>query len=181
VQTTVEEFDVDAYANRTSTALGTPEVGVTVAPGSVVVTTTAGADSQSLADQLVSEIVDLASDPDALYALYGASAEIDTESIRVTQNPDAVMPPPPSPPPLPSRPPPDKTEEDHTVLAIIIIVCITVPVVAFLLYLRVDSMAKRPKKPPHRPRLKGKPYQSVTTSDMPQRRPVPGVSFKFDM
>ena len=181
VQTTVEEFDVGAYANRMSTALGTPEVGVTVAPGSVVVTTTAGADDQSGANQLVSELTDMSSDPTALFSLYGAPAEVDVSSISIAQNPDAAMPPPPSPPPPPSQPPPSKTEEDHTVLAIIIIVCITVPVVAFLLYLRVDSMAKKPQKPPPRPRSQGKPYQSITTNDLPQRRPVPGVSFKFDM
>ena len=67
VDTTVEAFDVPAYANRMSTALGTPEVGVTVAPGSVVVTTTAGADDQSGANQLVSELTDMASDPTALF------------------------------------------------------------------------------------------------------------------
>jgi len=172
VQTTVEEFDVGAYANRMSTALGTPEVGVTVAPGSVVVTTTAGADDQSGADQLVSELTDMSSDPSLLSELYGAPADIDLESITIAQNPDAAMPPPP---------PPSKSKEDHTVLAIIIIVCITVPIVAFLLYLRVDSMAKKPPKPPPRPRLQGKPYQSVTTSDLPPRRPGGGVSFKLDM
>ena len=46
VDTTVETFDVGAYSRRMSTALGTPEVGVTVAPGSVIVTTTAGADDR---------------------------------------------------------------------------------------------------------------------------------------
>jgi len=172
VQTTVEAFDVSAYARRMSTALGTPEVGVTVAPGSVVVTTTAGADDQSGADQLVSELTDMSSDPNLLGELYGAPAEVDVSSISIAQNPDATMPPPP---------PPSKSKEDHTVLAIIIIVCITVPIVAFLLYLRVDSMAKKPPKPPPRPRLQGKPYQSVTTSDLPPRRPGGGVSFKLDM
>ena len=63
VDTTVEAFDVPAYAQRMSTALGTPEVGVAVAPGSVIVTTTAGADDQSGANQLVSELTDMASDP----------------------------------------------------------------------------------------------------------------------
>jgi hypothetical protein len=174
VQTTVEQFDVGAYANRMSTALGTPEVGVTVAPGSVVVTTTAGADDQSGADQLVSELTDMSSDPTLLSELYGAPAEVDVGSISVDQNPDAAMPPPP---------PPSKSKEDHTLLAILIIVGITVPVVAFLLYLRMDSMARaRPPQPKGVPRLKrvGKPYQSVTTSDLPQRRPG-AVSFKFDM
>ena len=178
VQTTVDEFDVPAYASRMSTALGTPEVGVTVAPGSVVVTTTAGADDQSGADQLVSELTDMSSDPSLLSDLYGAPAEVDIESITVGQNPDAAMPPPP---------PPSKSKEDHTVLAILIIVGITVPIVAFLLYLRVDSMARaqKPPKPPQpipaqRAKRVGKPYQSVTTSDLPQRRPG-GVSFKLDM
>jgi len=175
VQTTVEAFDVSAYARRMSTALGTPEVGVTVAPGSVVVTTTAGADDQSGADQLVSELTDMSSDPNLLSELYGAPAEVDVSSISVAQNPDATMPPPP---------PPSKSKEDHTVLAILIIVGITVPIVAFLLYLRVDSMARaqKPPKPTPAQRAKrvGKPYQSVTTSDLSQRRPG-GVSFKLDM
>ena len=78
-------------------------------------------------------------------------------------------------------PPPSKSKEDHTLLAILIIVGITVPIVAFLLYLRVDSMARAQKPPPaQRPKRMGKPYQSVTTSDLPARRPG-GVSFKFDM
>lgn len=174
VATTVEEFDVGAFAQRMSTALGTPEVGVTVAPGSVVVTTTAGANDQSGANQLVSEIMEMSNDPASLQGLYGAAAEIDTESILVSQNPDAVMPPPP---------PPSKSNEDHTILAILIIIGITVPVVAFLLYLRVDSMARaRPPQPKGAPRTRGvgKPYQSVTTSDLPQRR-AGAVSFKFDM
>jgi len=178
VQTTVEQFDVGAYANRMSTALGTPEVGVTVAPGSVVVTTTAGADSQVGADELVAEITNTAADPEALSELYGAPAEVDLDSISVAQNPDATMPPPP---------PPSKSKEDHTLLAILIIVGITVPIVAFLLYLRVDSMsrAQKPPKPlqptpAQRAKRVGKAYQSVTTSDLPQRRPG-GVSFKLDM
>ena len=179
VDTTVEAFDVSAYAQRMSTALGTPEVGVAVAPGSVIVITTAGADDQSGANQLVSELTNMASDSNLLSELYGAPAEVDTESITVGQNPDAAMPPPPSSPP----PSPSKTEEDHTVLAILIIVGIAVPIVAFLLYLRVDSMAKvQPPSPTAAQRAKrvGKPYQSVTTSDLPQRMPS-GVSFKFDM
>ena len=175
VQTTVEEFNVPAYASRMSTALGTTEVGVAVAPGSVIVTTTAGADDQSGADQLVSELTVMSSDHDVLSELYGAPAEVDVESISVAQNPDAAMPPPP---------PPSKSNEDHTILAILIIVGITVPIVAFLLYLRVDSMAKaqQPPKPASAQRTKrtGKPYQSVTTSDLPQRVPS-GVSFKLDM
>jgi len=178
VQTTVEAFDVPAYARRMSTALGTPEVGVTVAPGSVVVTTTAGADDQSGADQLVSELTDMSSNSDLLSELYGAPAEVDVSSISVAQNPDATMPPPP---------PPSKSKEDHTVLAILIIVGITVPIVAFLLYLRVDSMSRAQKvpkplqpTPAQRAKRVGKAYQSVTTSDLPQRRPS-GVSFKLDM
>ena len=129
VQTTVEQFDVGAYANRMSTALGTPEVGVTVEPGSVVVTTTAGADDQSGADQLVSELTDMSSDPDLLSELYGAPAEVDLESITVGQNPDAAMPPPP---------PPSKSKEDHTVLAILIIVGI-----GFMYYKRWERNAQR--------------------------------------
>ena len=170
VQTTVEQFDVPAYANRMSTALGTPEVGVTVAPGSVVVTTTAGADDQSGADQLVSELTDMSSDPTALYALYGASAEVDLDSITVTQNPDAVTPPPPS------APPPAKSEEDHTLLAILIILAILVPTAAFLLYLRVDSST------PARPKSRSKPYRPIAnTTDFPISRKEGRVSFKFDM
>ena len=169
VQTTVEQFDVGAYANRMSTALGTPEVGVTVEPGSVVVTTTAGADSQVAADELASEITNTAADPAALASLYGAPAEVDLDSISVTQNPDAAMPPPP---------PPSKSEEDHTLLAILIIVGITVPILAFLLYLRVDSMAERQRQ--QKTKARSKPYQPVTTNDFPTQRRS-GVSFKLDM
>jgi flagellar basal body-associated protein FliL len=88
---------------------------------------------------------------------------------------------------MPPPPPPSKSKEDHTLLAILIIVGITVPIVAFLLYLRVDSMsrAQKPPKPPQptpaqRAKRVGKAYQSVTTSDLSQRRPG-GVSFKLDM
>ena len=167
VQTTVEAFDVPAYARRMSTALGTPEVGVTVAPGSVIVTTTAGADDQSGADQLVSELTDMASDPDLLSELYGAPAEVDLDSVTVTQNPDAVMPPPP---------PPSKSDEDHTLLAILIILAILVPTAAFLLYLRVDSST------PARPKSHSKPYRPIAnTTDVPISRKGDRVSFKFDM
>jgi len=164
VQTTVEAFNVPAYASRMSTALGTPEVGVTVAPGSVIVTTTAGADDQSGADQLVSELTDMSSDPDVLSELYGAPAEVDLDSVSVSQNPDATMPPPP---------PPSKSKEDHTLLAILIILAIVVPTVAFLLYLQFAQS-------PALPKARSKPYTSVTTSDLPPR-PVSKVSFKFDM
>jgi hypothetical protein len=150
-----------------STALGTPEVGVTVAPGSVVVTTTAGADDQSGADQLVSELTDMAGDADLLSELYGAPAEVDLESVTITQNPDAAMPPPP---------PPAKSEEDHTLLAILIILAILVPTAAFLLYLRVDSSA------PARPKGRSKPYRPIAnTTDFPISRKGGRVSFKFDM
>ena len=176
VQTTVEAFDVPAYARRMSTALGTPEVGVTVAPGSVIVTTTAGADDQSSANQLVSELTDMSGNADLLSELYGAPAEVDTGSIGVSQNPDAAMPPPPSSPP----PSPSKTEEDHTVLAILIIIGITVPIVAFLLYLRIDEAARKQPPLPKQPKRPSKPYQPVTTNDFPARKPS-GVSFKFEM
>jgi len=164
VQTTVEAFDVGAYARRMSTALGTPEVGVTVAPGSVIVTTTAGADDQSGADQLVSELTDMSSDPDLLSELYGAPAEVDLESITIAENPDAAMPPPP---------PPSKSKEDHTILAIVIILAIVVPTAAFCLYLHFAQSPALPKS-------KSKPYTPVTTVDLPPR-PVGKVSFKLDM
>jgi hypothetical protein len=169
VQTTVEQFDVGAYANRMSTALGTPEVGVTVAPGSVVVTTTAGADSQVAADELVAEITNTAGDPEALASLYGAPAEVDLDSISVSQNPDATMPPPPS------GPPPARSEEEHSYLALIIILCITVPVAAFLLYLHFEYESKKPK-------VARKPYVPVTTADMPPPPPTRktgAISFKI--
>jgi len=167
VQTTVEAFDVPAYARRMSTALGTPEVGVTVAPGSVIVTTTAGADDQSGADQLVSELTDMSSDPNLLSELYGAPAEVDVSSITIAQNPDAVMPPPPPPSP------PSKSDEDHVLLAIVIILAIVVPTSAFLLYLRFAQTPALPKS-------RSKPYTPITTVDLPPR-PVGKVSFKFDM
>ncbi len=169
VQTTVEAFNVPAYAQRMRTALGTPEVGVTVAPGSVVVTTTAGADSQVGAEELAAEITNTAADPAALASLYGAPAEVDLDSVTVTQNPDAVMPPPPSPPP------PRRSDEDHTLLAILIIVAILVPTAAFLLYLRIDQRSPTPRKGSK------KPYSSVTTSDAPIAPKATGISFRFDM
>jgi hypothetical protein len=143
-------------------------VGVTVAPGSVVVTTTAGADSQVGADELVAEITNTAADPDALAALYGAPAEVDLDSISVAQNPDATMPPPP---------PPSKSDEDHTLLAIFIILAILVPVGAFLVYLRVDN-----SNTPARPQSRSKPYRPIAnTTDFPISRKESRVSFKFDM
>jgi hypothetical protein len=174
VDATIETFNLVAFAERMSIALGTSEVGVSVAPGSVVVLTTVGADSQEEGDGLVTQITDMSSNPDALSELYGAPAEIDLNSVMVAQNPNASRPPPP---------PPSKSNEDHTVLAILIIVGIAVPIVAFLLYLRVDSATRvQPTKPTAAQRAKrtGKPYQSVTTSDLPQRMPG-GVSFKLDM
>jgi hypothetical protein len=129
------------------------------------VTTTAGADDQSGADQLVSELTDMASNPDALSELYGAPAEVDVGSITISQNPDAAMPPPP--------PPSSKSKEDHTLLAIVIILAIVVPTAAFLLYLRFAQSPTLPKS-------RSEPYTQVTTVDLPPR-PVSKVSFKFDM
>ena len=167
VDTTVEAFDVPAYAQRMSTALDTPEVGVAVAPGSVIVTTTAGADDQSGANQLVSELTDMASDPALLSDLYGAPAEVDLNSVAITQNPDATMPPP-------APPPPSRSDEDHTLLAILIILAILVPMGAFLLYLRID-------RAPTQQKGSKKPYSSVTTSDAPAPPKPAAISFKFDM
>ena len=153
-----------------STALGTPEVGVAVAPGSVIVTTTAGADDQSGTNQLVSELTDMSNDANLLSELYGAPAEVDVGSITITQNPDAAMPPPPPPPPPSS---PSISDEDHVLLAIVIILAIVVPTSAFLLYLRFAQ-------PPALPKSRSKPYTPVTTVDIPPR-PAGKVSFNFDM
>jgi len=176
VQATVEQFDMGAYADRMRTALNTPEVGVTVAPGSVVVTTTAGADSQEEAGALVSEITTMASDPAALASLYGAPATVDVESIGVSQNPDAAMPPPPS------TPPPDRSEKDHSYIALIIILVITLPVGAFLLYLYLEQEAARTKgkRPQPAPRTTRTPYARVTRDDGPLRK-TGDISFKFNM
>lgn len=152
-----------------STALGTPEVGVAVAPGSVIVTTTAGADDQSGTNQLVSELTDMSNDANLLSELYGAPAEVDVGSITITQNPDAAMPPPPPPPPSS----PSISDEDHVLLAIVIILAIVVPTSAFLLYLRFAQ-------PPALPKSRSKPYTPVTTVDIPPR-PAGKVSFNFDM
>jgi len=176
VQTTVEAFDVPAYAQRMRTALDVQDVGVRVAPGSVVVTTEAGADSQVAADELVSEITNTASDPAALAALYGAPAEVDLNSISVSQNPDAAMPPP-------SGPPPARTEEEHSYLALIIILCIIVPVGAFLLYLHLEHNTRNSSSSKEKPQVARKPYAPVTTTDL---QPLPfqntkEISFKFQM
>jgi len=176
VDTTVEEFDVLSYAQRMSEHLGVPEVEVSVAPGSVIVTTTAGADDQSAANALVLYITNMASSSNStsLSELYGAPAEVDPNSITVIQNTEAVMPPwTPSLPP-PSPPPPSKSDDDHVLLAIVIILAIMVPTSAFLVYLRFAQSPTLPKS-------RSKPYASVTTSDLPTTRQVGKVSFKFEM
>ena len=154
-----------AYALRMRTRLGGVEVGVQVRPGSVIVTTEVGADDQTAANQLVSEVTDMASDEALLNELYGAQSSIDTGSITATQNPDAVTPPPSGPP--------SKSDEDHTLLAIVIILAVLVPVGAFLLYLRCESMSAIPDN-------SGKPYRSITTNELPSRKGG-NVSFKFEM
>ena len=169
VESTVETFDVPAYSQRMRTALGTEEVGVTVAPGSVVGTTTAGSDSQVGADELVSEITNMAGDPELLSELYGAQAAIDLDSIAVAQNPDAVMPPPAAPPPL-------RSEENHVILSVIIICVVLVPVVIFLAYLWVDK-AKPAAKAPRSP----KPYARVTTKDDLVTKPSAEIRFKLEL
>ena len=171
VQTTIEQFNVPAYAQRMSTRLGGAEVGVSVSPGSVVVTTTVAADNQATADQLVTQVTDLASDAGLMSSLYDAPASIDTSSIATTQNPDAVAPPPPSFPPPTG---PSRSEEDHSYLALIIILAILVPTAAFFAYLRLDQATRRRAKDGK------KPYASIKTADVPVPKPTE-LSFKFDM
>jgi hypothetical protein len=175
VQTTIEQFNVGAYANRMSTALGTPEVGVTIASGSVVVTTTAGADDQSGADQLVSELTDMAGNADLLSNLYGAPADVDLDSVSITQNPDAVAPPPPSTPP-------SRSDEDHSYIALIIILAILVPTAAFCLYLRIDQAeTQKKKKQQQLPKEKRKTYTTITTAEFAPTTHSSELSFKFYM
>jgi len=176
VQTTVEAFDVSAYSRRMSTALNTPEVGVTVTSGSVVVTTTAGADDQAGANQLVSELTDMSNNTDLLSNLYGAPAEVDTNSISIAQNPDAIVAPPPS------TPPPERSEEDHSYIALIIILAILVPTAAFFVYLRFDQIEakkKKKKKKLQLPKEQRKAYATITTTEFAPTNHSSELSFKF--
>ena len=177
VQTTVEAFDVSAYSRRMSTALGTPEVGVAVASGSAVVTTTAGANDQAGADQLVSELTDMSNNTDLLSNLYGAPAEIDPNSISIAQNPDAIAPPPPS------TPPPERSEEDHSYIALIIILAVLVPTAAFFVYLRFDQIEAKKKKQKQKqkqlPKEQRKAYATITTAEFAPTTHSSELSFKF--
>ncbi len=165
VETTVEAFDVAVYANRMSTRLGGTDVGVTVSPGSVIVTTQVGADSQAAADGLVTQVTNIANDESLMTELYGAPSTIDTSSMTVTQNPDAVHPPPSAPP--------TKTEEEHSLLAIAIISAVLLPVGAFLVYLHYEHT--------HTPvEIAQRSYAAVTTADMPTPKTT-ALSFKFEM
>ena len=172
VQTTVEEFNVPTYAQRMRTRLGVEEVGVSIAPGSVFVTTEAGANSQEEAGVLVAEVTDMASDPALLSELYGAPATVDTSSIAVTQNPDAAMPP--------SAPPADRSDEDHSYIALIIILVIALPVGAFLLYLHLEQHSARSKAKPSPTRQTRTPYVRVTRDDGPLRK-TGDISFNLAM
>lgn len=163
VETTMEAFNVAAYANRMSTSLGGADVGVTVSPGSVIVTTQVGADSQQTSDAFVTQITDIANDESLMTELYGAPSTIDTSSITVTQNPDAVHPPPSAPP--------TRTEEEHFLLAIGIISAVILPIGAVLVYLHYYHKANPVQR-------SQKSYAAVTTADMPTPQTT-ALSFKF--
>ena len=171
VETTVEQFDVPAYAQRMSTRLGVPSVGVRVSPGSVFVTTEVGADDQAAADALTTQIAEVASDPDLLSELYDAPTTVDTNSITTTQNPDAVMPPPSSPP--------KRSDEDHSYIALIIILVIALPVGAFLIYLHLEKKGTWSNIAPLSPEATRTPYARVTKDDAPTRKA--DISFNLTM
>jgi len=136
VQSTVAEFDRDAYETRMATRLGLPrsQVASSVRAASVIVTTELGTDSSDESQTLVDGINTLASDPDALNDLYGAPSTLDTSSIELEVAP--------SPPPAP---PPPHANEGH--VTIIIIVGSIVGVALLATIGALFSLGTNPPKP----------------------------------
>lgn len=128
VQTTVEDFNASMYQQRMSAELGGAAVGVRVSPGSVVVTTSVGADSQEEAQQLVGMLQIMSGDADLLGRLYGAVGSLNSSSISISESFYAFTPPPSAPHTHP--------DEDHTVLALVIILSVLMPAALFLVYLQ---------------------------------------------
>tara|TARA_X000001036_G_scaffold362978_1_gene346702 strand:- start:1491 stop:2381 length:891 start_codon:yes stop_codon:yes gene_type:complete len=168
-------FDVPAYVARTRARFNTEAVCVTMAAGSVIITTELGADDEETANGLVGGVNGM--DSNELESLFDAPAVVN--SVTSAANPDAVAPPPSGPP--------SRSEEDHVVLSVIIISIILVPVGIFLVYLWYDKGKKVPKSPPPPESSsmaavggKGsKPYTRVTTNEL-AGPPVAGLNFRFE-
>ena len=174
VSTPLASFDVPAYVERTRALFNTESVGVTVAAGSVIVTTELGTDDEATADGLVDAVNDLGSD--ALDSLFDAPAVVD--SVTSQANPDAAAPP---------SGPPTRSDDDHVVLSIVIICIVLVPVGIFFAYLWFEKSREASIKP-GKPRsakkttTKSKPYTRVTTKDEynTHQQSMSDVRFKFE-
>ena len=166
VSVPMASFDLPAYVARTRARFNTDSVGVTMAAGSVIVTTQLGADDEDQANGLVDGVSNMGSNE--LESLFDAPAVV--SSVGLATNPDAVAPPPSSPP--------LRSEEDHVLLSIVIICIILVPVIIFLVYLWVDKSRPPPKAP--RSPQPSKPYTRVTTKDDLGTRPSSDIKFKIE-
>jgi len=170
VSTSMANFNVPTYVARTRARFNTESVGVSVAAGSVIVTTELGTDDEGTANGLVDEVGNM--DSGELESLFDAPAVVD--SVTSQANPDAVAPP---------SGPPTRSEDDHVVLSIIIICVVLVPVAVFLLYLWMDRTKPLPQaattKAPRSPRP-SKPYRPVNTNEDLSSRPASQVRFKIE-
>ena len=177
VSAPMASFDVSAYVARTRTRFNTDSVGVSVAAGSVIVTTELGADDEETANGLVSDVSNM--DSSELESLFDAPAVVD--SVGVEANPDAVAPP---------SGPPTRSEDDHVVLSIVIICIVLVPVGIFMAYLWFErsreAVVKKGRKRPRSAKpvqsTSAKPYERVNTKDeyVPPVAKMPNVQFKFE-
>ena len=161
VDATVETFDTVGYRNRMATLadVSTDMVGVEVTAGSVNVLTDIGTDDD--ADQIMTVLADVANDPDAVTALYGAAAVVNTTFEVIADDDGAPSNPPPAPspevphppgvpphPPLPTSPPPPPADEALPLWAAVLIIVALVVALALVLILwalalRVTLFARR--------------------------------------
>ena len=175
VSTPMANFDVPQYVLRTRTRFNTESVGVSLAAGSVIVTTELGTDDEATADGLVDAVNDLGSD--ALDSLFDAPAVVD--SVTSQANPDAAAPP---------SGPPARSDEDHVVLSIVIICIFLVPCGIFFAYMWFEKSreasikAGKPRSAKPRSAKKAKPYTRVVTKDEynTHQQSVSDVRFKFE-
>ena len=152
VSTPLADFNVPLYTMRTRARFNTDSVSVSVAAGSVIVTTELGTDSEETANGMVDTVNNM--DDAALESLFDAPAVVDSVGMQSYAPPSA----------------PPSEELDHVLISLIVIFSLLVPASVFAGYLWYE-------KATHRARTGPKPYALVIT----EKESPTAFSFKFEL
>ncbi len=167
VDTTIEAFNISAYARRASDEFDTENVRVRVSSGSVVVTTEIPVDDGTKASDVERHATALAADAGSLRTLYGASSVIDRIDLIDVHAADGAETPRP-----PSSPPPAE-EGDNTARAIIAVFLSLAVVVTALIIVYCVSFDDKKKT-----NSTSKDYPTIAYAGAPFEAPT-GAKVRF--